>query len=298
MRMKTSTEDDAPRQVAATLAHYASAAGAKSYSTKYHEIPHKRLSMRTEGRLLDRALAAMGRRHATLLDMPSGPGRLYPVIAPHADFTVECDYSVEMLKLLRGVALELGRKPGLVSADCFELPFVDRAFEAVVSIRLSHHVPAEENRERYLREILRVCERDCLFTFFDHASVKNRVRRLRSLLGSSKRAKYTMRRERVEAVASECGFSWRESWPLSRLFSGHRFTWLRRREPTPPRLSGGPKPEGLDERLFARLADPGRSQGPLRAGGGRLVRADGAAYPVEDGIPVLHVARLMADGSR
>lgn len=279
------------RQVAATLAHYASEAGAKSYSTKYHEVPHKRLSMKVEKKLLDRALAAMG-RHATLLDMPSGPGRLYPVIAPHADWTTECDYSVEMLKLLRSVAEGLGRKPALVSADCFELPFVDRAFEAVTSIRLSHHIPLEENRERYLREILRVCERDCLFTYFDHASLKNAVRRLRSALGSGKRAKYTMTRARVEAVANECGFEWKGSWMLSRLFSGHRFTWLARKNPSPPRLRDVP-PGGEDAMLLARLADPGTKE-PLRRAGDRFARADGAAYPVVDGIGVLHVAKRKA----
>jgi hypothetical protein len=196
-----------------------------------------------------------------------------------------------MLKLLRVVAEGLGQRPALVSADCFELPFADRAFEAVTSIRLCHHIPLEENRERYLREILRVCERDCLFTFFDHASLKNTVRRLRSALGSGKRAKYTMRRDRVEVVARECGFEWKGSWMLSRLFSGHRFTWLARRDPAPPRLAAvaSGSPSGDDPRLLARLVDPIRKT-PVRREGDRFVGADGASYEIVDGVPYFHAA--------
>ena len=43
--------------------------------------------------------------------------------------------------------------------------------------------------------------------------------------------------------------------------------------------------------LLARLADP-ETKEPLRRDGSRFfARADGAAYPVDDGIGVLHVAR-------
>ncbi len=277
------------RQSSKTLKHYASPEGARAYGAKYEAKLHKRISTAVERRLLDKVFSAIG-QPATLLDMPSGPGRLYPTIAPHAEWTLECDYSIEMLKILREVALGLGRQPALVSADCFELPFRDRAFEAVVSIRLSHHIPREEDRERYLRELLRVCQKNCLFTFFDFDSVKNRVRRLRARLGQKKREKYAMRKARVGEIAERNGFEWQGSWAISRLFSGHQFMWLRRSQPTPPDLNTEPVPEGFDPRAWARLVDP-ETREPLRHVGTRLARRDGSGYPVVDGIPIMHLAR-------
>lgn len=279
------------RQFDQTLQHYGSADGARSYSTLYESKLHKRMSMRAERRLLARALAAMGKSR-TLLDVPSGPGRLYPIIAEGADWTVECDYSVEMLKLLRDVASGLGRRPPLVSADAFELPFRDRAFETVTSIRLSHHIPKEEDRERCLREILRVCQMNCLFTYFDFDSPKNRVRRLYAALGSKKRAKYTMKTSRVREVARECGFEFVRGWAISRLFSGHVFIWLKRTKPEPPVLGTQLAPPGFDPNLWERLVDPATRE-PLQFDGQRLHRSDGTAYPETDGIPILHVSKQL-----
>jgi ubiquinone/menaquinone biosynthesis C-methylase UbiE len=280
------------RQVDATLQHYGSSEGARSYSTLYQSKLHKRMSMRAEQRLLTRASSAMGRAR-TLLDVPSGPGRLYPFIAEHAEWTVECDYSAEMLKLLRSVASDMGRRPPLVSADAFELPFRDCAFEVVTSIRLLHHIPGADDRERCLRELLRVCQSSCLVTFFDFDSPKNRIRRLCAALGSKKRAKYTMKPSRVREVARECGFEWMNAWAISRFLSGHLFVWLRRTKPEPPMLSSEAPPPGQDANLWARLADP-QTHEPLRFEGERLVRPDGVGYPIVDGIPMLHVARQLA----
>jgi SAM-dependent methyltransferase len=199
---------------------------AASYDTKYEREIHKRVSNWREKRLLSALLDATG-RHARLLDVPCGAGRLSGILAGHADAVYEVDHSREMLKLCRRNACD--HAPRLAEASVFQLPFADRAFDLVVSIRLSHHIPAREGRLDHLRELFRASRRFVLVTFFGEESVKNRMRNLWRKLGSGKRAKYALRLGEVEALAREHGFRIVTARGLSPVFSGHIFTLLERK---------------------------------------------------------------------
>jgi SAM-dependent methyltransferase len=148
------------------------------------------------------------------------------VIARHGAAIYEVDYSRAMLEYCRRNAS--GYRPFLAAASAFQLPFPDRAFDTVVSIRLSHHIPARDGRHQHVRELCRTSRRHVLVTFFGEETLKNRLRELRSLLGSPKRSKYTLRRTEVESLAKECGFRVVRFWSLSRLFSGHYYALLER----------------------------------------------------------------------
>ncbi len=200
---------------------------AESYNTKYEREFHKRVSDRREKKLLAQILTASG-QHDTILDVPCGAGRLSGVIARHANRLFEVDYSHEMLRLCRTNSMRSGYTALLANSTVFSLPFADRSFDLVVSIRLSHHIPEAAARERYLREICRVAKRQVLFTFFGEESWKNRLRNLRRALGSSKRGKMTLHHRDVRRIAEECGFRWRRSWALAPFFSGHYYALLER----------------------------------------------------------------------
>jgi hypothetical protein len=75
---------------------------------------------------------------------------------------------------------------------------------------------------------MRVSERFVLMTFFDHRSLKNRLRRLESRF-THKAATFTMRVEEIEAIAASKGFSLEACPALSIVGSGHRYALLRRR---------------------------------------------------------------------
>jgi SAM-dependent methyltransferase len=199
---------------------------AASYDTKYDRELHKRISKRRERRLLDAILARTG-ANDRILDVPSGTGRLSDILAQHGERVFEVDYSLEMLRLCRvnGAA----HRPQLAEATALLLPFADRAFDLVVSIRLSHHLPERATRIAHLCELFRVSRRWTVVTFFDERSWKNQLREARRrLFASGKRSKYTLRRDEVRRVAAEQGFRVVGFWPLSRLFSGHDFALFER----------------------------------------------------------------------
>jgi SAM-dependent methyltransferase len=197
--------------------------GAESYSTKYDDELHKRISSWFERRAVERALALTGLKQAKVLDLPCGAGRLTPILRPVARTLISADYSRTMVQVLRRRNPEL---PGLV-ADCFHLPFADRAFDLVYSARLSHHIGDEALRVAYLKEVLRVAGQWAIVTVFDSRSLKNLLRTLRRSM-SKKRPKNTLSREQVEQVAAAQGFSVLGAIPLSRLASGHVFYVMKR----------------------------------------------------------------------
>ncbi len=204
---------------------------AASYNTKYEREFHKRLSDSREKRLLGEILETIGRQ-PTLLDVPCGAGRLSGVLSRYADRVFEVDYSLEMAKLCRTNAAQHGYEPILANASALQLPFPARSFDLVVSIRLSHHFPAREERLQHIEELLRVSRRFVLVTFFGTESLKNRLRRLKIKLGSKKRGKYTLHHDEVRATAAAAGFDFVRSWPLAHFFSGHYFALLERRDGT------------------------------------------------------------------
>lgn len=199
---------------------------ALSYQTKYDRELHKRVSNRTERALLERILADVGPVER-LLDVPSGAGRVSDILARRAGRIYEFDYSREMVRLVRSSAR--GHEPRVGVATVFNLPFRDRSFDLVVSIRLSHHIPDRDGRHWHVRELLRVSDGHVLLTYFDADSLKNRLRELRRRLGSRKRGKHTLRHSEILDLAREGGFEAAGVWRLSRLFSGHAFLLLRRR---------------------------------------------------------------------
>src|SRR5262249_13027341 len=120
---------------------------AESYSTKYDDELHKRISSWFERRAIERALAMTDLKETRVLDLPCGAGRLTPVLRPICRTLINADYSGTMVRVLRKRNPDL---TGLV-ADCFHLPFADRAFDLVYSARLSHHIGDEALRLAYLK---------------------------------------------------------------------------------------------------------------------------------------------------
>lgn len=215
------------------LAKYASPEGAASYNVKYEREFHKRVSNRVEHRLLRRVFARVG-RHRRLLDLPCGTGRMFDEIGKHAERFVECDYSREMLKLCRrNIAgappiSAAGAPARFVAASCFAMPYRDGAFDCVFSARLMHHIPDARERERYIAEMSRVSSEWVVTTFFDAWSLKNILRVVRRPF-NRKKPKVSCSIAEIRAVAARHGLELVVAWPLSRLFSGHRYAIFRKR---------------------------------------------------------------------
>lgn len=199
------------------LANYQSERGANAYLHDHETKLHRQVSDRAERRILRSFFAEVGPLES-ILDLPSGYGRLLGLLREHAPRIVEADVSATMLKLN-------AERHGEDAAEYLEcsglaIPVEDRHFDGVVSVRLNHHLESESAREAHLRELCRVARRAVVVTFFSHRSLKNLLRRLRAPF-NKKKPKNTMRPERVVEVFAECGFEVRRLAPLSRIGSGH-----------------------------------------------------------------------------
>lgn len=209
----------------AKLDNYNSPRGATAYKSDYERKLHRKVSDRWERQIFTRFFAVVGPVRS-ILDLPCGAGRLYPLFQDHAATVIEGDWSWSMLKLNRDDHSAGAR--GYVRATGLAIPLRDRAVDMVVSVRLSHHLEREPDREQHLRELCRVADKAVILTFFSHWSLKNVLRRLRSPF-NRKQPKNTLRSTQVRRVAAECGFAVQALVPLSRIGSGHVFALLQRR---------------------------------------------------------------------
>jgi LSD1 subclass zinc finger protein len=201
---------------------------AEQYNEKYRRKCLKRMSTKREHSLLRRLLSSQPRVE-TLLDIPSGGGRLSAQMAPATELLFEADIAVGQVLYARESA-RLDVPQAWLTASAFHIPFRDGGVDATVSVRLSHHLPTPEERERLVRELLRVSRKFVIMTFFDHNSVKNLLRRARRRLGlDRKRPKSTMAVSRVAELAREQGAELVACPHLAWIGSGHRYALMVKR---------------------------------------------------------------------
>ena len=192
---------------------------AKNYNLKYARKPLKRLSTTREHQILQHLLR--GQPHsATMLEIPCGGGRISPQLEHATDLLIQADTGLG--QILYGMTQEKLSIPQMwMTANAFHIPLRDSSVDAVVCIRLSHHLPANRQREALLAELLRVARGYVIMTFFDYHSIKNTLRRLRN-----KKPKLTMKLSRVSAVAAAHGARLVACPRLSIIGSGHRYALM------------------------------------------------------------------------
>jgi SAM-dependent methyltransferase len=225
------------------LSRYNSPEGATDYSTKFQRHWTERVNNWNEQRLLQRLLrsASIEKLDGWALDLPCGYGRLYYILKDLGASVVEGDWSFTLLGAARAFhAADRSSIPpaAYIRATALSLPFGDRTFELVLSVRLCHHIREHQERLQYLREIMRVSGKWLIFTYFDSSSIKNRTHDFRRRF-NGKRSKWTLDSQEVKAVGRSAGFEVVQSIWMSRFFSGHRYALLRRTASPPVRLPGG-----------------------------------------------------------
>ncbi len=196
---------------------------AATYNAKYRDRWNKRISTWREFSLLERMLRNQG-RSKVLLDLPCGGGRLSPPMAPYTDLLIEADVALGQLRY--------GRDHGRVSthqvwmlASGFNIPLGDASVDGTVCVRLTHHLPTETERQRLVRELLRVSKRFVIMSFFDYYSPKNTLRRLRRPF-NRKPSKWTMKVRELQRFAKDCGATLVECPSLFLIGSGHRYALM------------------------------------------------------------------------
>ena len=212
--------DAGPETSAEYQTQYQSLENAMEYNEEYKEEMFKRWSTRREYALLERLLSSQ-ERCERLLDLPCGGGRLSPQIGRFTNLLVESDIGLGQVRYAREHnTLEIPRV--YITSTAFKLPLKDNSVDAVVCIRLNHHMPTRQEREQLMNEILRVSRRFVIMTYFDYHSLKNTLRRIRRPF-NRKPPKMTMRTSEVRAIAEKHGARLVACPMLAPLSSGHRY---------------------------------------------------------------------------
>ncbi len=204
---------------ASKIENYQSERGARAYRADYDAKLHRKLSDSAERRIFEGFFAQCPKLE-TMLDLPCGAGRLQTMFKQHADKVFEADFSQTMIKV--NVEEHGIDSAGYLCCSGLELPFADRSIDAVVSVRLNHHLSEPALREQHVRELMRVGNHAVILTFFSFSSIKNRLRRLRAPF-NKKAPKHTMRLAEVERIGRDAGMRLVRTASISRFTSGHVF---------------------------------------------------------------------------
>ncbi|WP_372725185.1 class I SAM-dependent methyltransferase [Immundisolibacter sp.] len=153
-------------------------AHAHAYQQKHHTGLRRRLTTWRETQLARRALKLAGNPES-VLDMPCGAGRFWPMLAAHPTRRLLAgDRSPAMLEIARGGAQPavLSRVESLLPLDAFRLSLPDDAVEHVLCMRLLHHIESAADRLRILSEIHRVGRLGATVSLWVDGNIQSRRR--------------------------------------------------------------------------------------------------------------------------
>ena len=183
---------------------------AQAYLEKHHCGLRRRLTTWRETQLAGRALKLAGNPES-VLDMPCGAGRFWPVLASHPTRRLLAgDVSPAMLQIAAGAAepAVLARFETLAPMDAFALDLPDEAVEHVLCMRLLHHMATAADRLRILRELHRVARRGVTVSLWVDGNLQAR-RRMRQDARTTRADGYRRVVERavIEAEFAQVGFA-------------------------------------------------------------------------------------------
>lgn len=143
--------------------HYRDPEVAQSYDGARFSTWYGRLAHAVEAKALACAAKKYFKSPATLLDIPCGTGRLFPVLLNAGLRVTGADISEEMLTVARH-RFEGNASVSFQKIDAENMAFPDQAFDYVTSYRLMCHLPPEV-RARVLNEMIRVCKKKLVINY-------------------------------------------------------------------------------------------------------------------------------------
>lgn len=170
-----------------------------------------------EMRILDRIFRGVVRSGpVSVLDAPCGYGRFSEFLLSRAGFLASCDLSTAMVE--RAASKRAGRSfsRGAVADLKQGLPFGDRAFDIVFSMRFFHHLHQSEDRRHVLREFGRVADRFAVISFYRLNPLHRFQRWVRRGIKHSRTKIKMITREEFVEEAGQAGWRVVRVYPLLR----------------------------------------------------------------------------------
>lgn len=186
---------------------------ARQYWHKHQDGLARRLSHWRDEQLARRALKLAGEPNL-VLDLPSGAGRFWPLLAEQANRVIlAADNSHDMLAMaLAGQPAEVVARVKAFHASAFDIGLGDNAVDSIFCMRLLHHIAAPEHRLAMLREFHRVTRDTLIVSLWVDGNYKAwRRRRLEARRAAQGRAadnqnRFVIARDCIEAEFSQVGF--------------------------------------------------------------------------------------------
>lgn len=162
--------------------------------------PHRH---RAEMQLLARTFADVP--HGTVLDIPSGGGRVGVFLAQRG-YQVTCaDYSQAMVDIARRNADEVALGIAVDRQDIEAMTYADKAYDVVVCFRLFHHFPDRATRARAVREMCRVAGDRVVLSYFSPFAFSALERKIHGLIKGGQN-KFATSLGEVRGYFEACGF--------------------------------------------------------------------------------------------
>lgn len=143
-----------------------------------------------ESKIVDRFFKKIG-NVSSILDVPCGAGRFQKQLLQYVDNLTEMDYSHLMAAKAKAnmsekFSEEILHKTKFVSGSIFQIPFPDKSFDLVFSMRIYHHFRTEDDRVNILKELKRVTKDWIILSFYNAFSYQHLRRIIKCKLKKNK----------------------------------------------------------------------------------------------------------------
>lgn len=146
---------------------------AHQYLHKHQDGIARRLSHQRDEQLARRALALAG-EPGLVLDLPSGAGRFWPLLAEKTNrVIIGADNSAAMLQIACGSQpAEVVKRVRPLQTSAFAIDLPDNAVDSIFCMRLFHHIGEAAHRKAILSEFQRVSRDSVIISLWVDGNIK------------------------------------------------------------------------------------------------------------------------------
>jgi len=151
----------------------------------------------------------MAGRPKTVLDLPCGTGRFWPLLAEEPGREIfAADLNPAMFETgLKGRPEAITRRVHAFQASAFSIPKPDNFVESIFSIRLLHHVKKPEDRIAILREFKRVASDSVIVSLWIDGNYRAMRRQRQAERKGPSSDRFVVSRATIEDEFAQCGFT-------------------------------------------------------------------------------------------
>ncbi len=186
---------------------------ALSYYLKHRKDWPRRLSDWREKGLARQALHYIGEPN-TVLDIPCGAGRFWPLLTKNKNRTIiAADSSIDMLRVASEHCPQtMQSQIELLHTSAYDINLADNSVNTIFCMRLLHHIGDAEKRRKIFEEFHRVTRKSVLLSLWVDGNFKawrrrNRDRVLDEEQPNRSRNRFLFKKEEIEKEFYRAGFS-------------------------------------------------------------------------------------------